>query len=117
MKNFINNISSDKLAFRGFTISFALMLLTFIYTAINYPSLPPFVPIFNQLPWGANRITPTPGIFIPTVVFAFIFVFNVIFTSLTYSKNPLMARIVAAVTIIIALMNFLFVIRAITNIV
>ncbi len=116
MKNFISNITSDKLAFRGFTISFLLILLTFAFTLISYSNLPPFVPIFNQLPWGNNRITSTPGIFIPTIVFAFIFFFNIIFTSLTYSKNPLIARIVAAVTIIIALLNFLFVIRTITAI-
>lgn len=116
MKNFINKLVSDKLAFRGFTISLILMLLTFIYTLISYHNLPPFVPIFNQLPWGNDRITPTLGIFIPTIVFAIVFFFNIIFTSLVYSKNPLIARIVAAVTIILALLNFLFIIRTITNI-
>ena len=117
MKNFINNIISDKLALRGFFISFALMLITVFYILINYSHLPPFVPIFNQLPWGNERLTSTLGIFISTVIFAVVFIFNLVFTSLVYNKSPLIARMVAAVTLILAFMNFLFIIRTITQVV
>lgn len=113
MKDFIKNITSDKLALRGFFISLVLMLLTVLYILINYSNLPPFVPIFNQLPWGNERLTSTIGVFIPTIICAFVFIFNIIFTSIVYNKSPLIARIVAAVTLIIAFMNFLFIIRTI----
>jgi hypothetical protein len=116
MKNFINNIVSDKLALRGFLISFLLMLLTVFYILINFLNLPPFIPIFNQLPWGNDRLTSTLGIFIPTLIFGLIFLFNIIFTSIVYSKSPLIARIVAAVTLILAFMNFLFVVKIIMQI-
>jgi len=113
MKNFINNIKADKLTFRGFIISFLLTLLTVFFIILNYEHLPPFVPVFNQLPWGNQRLIATPGIFIPVVIFAFVFIFNIIFTSVVYSKNPLIARIVAAVTLLISIMNFLFIVRTI----
>jgi len=116
MKNFINNIVSDKLALRGFFISFLLMLFTVLYILVNYLSLPPFIPIFNQLPWGNDRLASTLGIFIPTIIFGFVFLFNIIFTSIVYNKSPLIARIVAAVTLILAFMNFLFVIKIIMQI-
>ena len=116
MKNFIKNITSDKLALRGFFISLILMLLTILYILVNYSNLPPFVPIFNQLPWGNDRLTMPLGIFIPTLLLAFIFIFNLIFTSLIYNKNPLIARMVAAVTLILSFMNFLFIIRTIMQI-
>jgi hypothetical protein len=116
MKNFINNITADKLAFRGFFISFLLTLFTVIYILINYSKLPPFIPIFNQLPWGNERLTAPLGIFIPPIIFGFIFIFNIIFTSLVYNKSPLIARMVAAVTLILAFMNFLFIIRTIMQI-
>jgi hypothetical protein len=117
MKNFFNNIVADKLALRGFLISFILMLLTIIYILINYSSLPPFLPIFNQLPWGNERLTSTLGIAISTVIFGLVFLFNIIFTSLVYNKSPLIARLVAAVTLIIAVMNFLYIIKLITQII
>lgn len=117
MKNLINNIQADKLAFRGFVISFSLTILTFLYIVINYTHLPLLIPLFNQLPWGNNRLTPTIGIFIPIVVFIAVFIFNILFTSTIYSKNPLITRFVAAVTLILAMMNFLFIIRTVIKII
>jgi hypothetical protein len=116
MRNFIDNIASDKLALRGFLISFILMLFTVVYILVNYSNLPPFIPIFNQLPWGNERLTSALGIFIPTIIFGFIFLFNIVFTSIVYSKSPLIARMVAAVTLILAVMNFLFVIKVLMQI-
>jgi hypothetical protein len=117
MKNLINNIRADKLAFRGFIISLLLTLLTILFILINFPSLPPLIPIFNQLPWGNSRLVSTDGIFIPIIVFTIIFFFNIIFTSIVYSKSPLIARIVAAVTLILAMMNLLFIVRTILKII
>jgi hypothetical protein len=116
MKNFIRNISSDKLALRGFFISLLLLLITVLYIIFSYPKLPPFIPMFNQLPWGNDRLASTPGVFISTIVFSFIFLFNIMFTSIVYNKSPLIARIVAAMTLILALMNFLFIIKIITQV-
>ena len=116
-KNFFSNIAADKLALRGFLISFLLMLITIVYILLYYSNLPPFIPIFNQLPWGNERLTITLGIFISTIIFGMIFLFNIVFTSIVYNRSPLIARIVAAVTLIIAVMNFLFIIKVITQIV
>jgi len=113
MKNFINNIKADKLTFRGFIISLLLTFLTVAYILLNYRNLPSFIPIFNQLPWGDQRLVSTPGVFIPVLVFSLLFIFNIIFTSAVYSKNPLIARIVAAVTLLLAMINFLFIVRTI----
>lgn len=113
MKKFINNIKADRWTFRGFNISLLLTFLTILFILINYRNLPPFIPIFNQLPWGAQRLTVTPGIFIPIAVFGIIFIVNLIFTSFVYPKNPLLARIVAATTFLVAIINFLFIIRTI----
>lgn len=117
MKNLINNLQADKLTFRGFIISFLLTFFTCLYIVINYANLPPLIPIFNQLPWGDNRLTPTIGIFIPIVTFITIFILNILFTSIIYSKNPLIARFIAAVTLILAMMNLLFIIRTVIKII
>jgi hypothetical protein len=117
MKNLINNLTGDKLAFRGFIISLLLTIVTISFILFYYTKLPPLIPLFNQLPWGNDRLAPAFGIFIPIIVFAVIFIFNFLFTSLVYSKNPLIARIVAAVTLILAMMNLLFIIRTVLRII
>lgn len=113
MKDFIKNIKADKLTYRGFIFSLLLTVLTTGYILLYYSKIPPFVPIFNQLPWGPQILVPTPGIFIPVIVFVFLFVFNIIFTSIVYSKSPLIGRIVAGVTLLIAAINFVFAVRTV----
>lgn len=113
MKSFINRIAADKITFRIFLLSFLLNMLTYFYIIINYKDLPLFVPVFNQLPWGNERLTSSLGIFIPVAVFSVIFIVNVIFASAVYSKNPLIARILGAVTLLIAITNFLFTVRTV----
>ena len=113
MKKFLTNIKADKLTFRGFLLSFILIILTVLYILINFRNLPPLIPIFNQLPWGFERLTESWGIFIPVAVLGIIFIFNIIFTSVVYAKNPLIARIVAATTLLLVVMNFIFVVRTI----
>lgn len=113
MKKFLTDIKADKITSRGFTISFILSLITVIFILIYFKSLPPLIPIFNQLPWGNLRLTPTLGIFIPLITFSVIFVFNLIFSSIIYSKNPLIARFIAATTLLLSVINFLFIIRTI----
>lgn len=113
MKNFINNIKADQWVFRGFNISLILTFLTIIFILLNYRNLPPLMPIFNQLPWGTQRLTETIGIFIPIIVFGIVFLINIIFASFVYSKNPLIARIVSAITFIISILNLLFIVRTI----
>lgn len=113
MKKFISNIKADKLTYRGFIFSLFLIILPLAYVLIYYKSLPPFIPLFNQLPWGLERIAPTIYIFIPIAIYIAVFLFNIIFTSVVYGKNPLIARFLAATTLLIGIMNFLFIIRTV----
>lgn len=113
MRGFITNIKADKITWRGFILSIFFILLTLAFILLNYNKLPPFIPIFNQLPWGTQRLSQTSGIFIPIVVFSFVFIINLIISSLVYSKNPLIARMVASTTLMVAVINFLFTIRII----
>ena len=113
MKNLINNIKSDRITLRGFILSFLLGIITFVYILIYYKRLPPFIPIFNQLPWGEQRFTQASGIFITLIIFSAIFVFNLILSSFVYDKSPLIARILAATTLLLGIINFIFIIRTI----
>ena len=113
MKKIINNIKADKITLRAFIFSFILGLLTLIYILINYRNLPPLIPMFNQLPWGEQRFTTSSGIFITLGIFSAIFVFNFLFSSIIYEKNPLIARILASTTLLLSIINLIFIVRTI----
>jgi hypothetical protein len=113
MKNLIKIIKADKIILRGFILGAILSIVTFLYIVVNYNRLPPFIPIFNQLPWGQQRFTQTPGIFITSIIFFIIFITNIVMSSVTYNKSPLLSRILAATTLLISVINLIFIVRTI----
>ena len=114
MKKILSHLQKDNVAFYQFLLSIFVMLVSVIIIAISYHSLPPYIPIFNQLPWGNDRLVQTPGIFLPIALFLIFFVFNFIFTLIFYLKDsPLVGRIIASVTLLISIMNLIFTIRTI----
>lgn len=117
MKKYFKYLRKDRLIFRLFILAFILVALSFIYAALNYTKLPPLLPIFNQLPWGENRLSITPGIFIPPFVALGILILNLFLSAFSYEKSPLIARLFAVTTCLIGLLTLLFVIRTITLII
>ena len=117
MKKYFNYLRKDRLVLRLFILAFVLLLITFIISALSYTKLPPILPIFNQLPWGMQRLSPTPGIFIPPVLALSIFVVNIFLAAFSYEKSPLLARLFAVTTMLTGLLTLLFVVRTITLII
>ena len=117
MKKYFKNLRHDRLVLRLFILSFIFLVITFIYIGINYSKLPPLLPIFNQLPWGQERLSITPGVFIPPFVALGIFIINIFLAAFSYSKLPLLARLFAVTTCLTSLLSLLFVIRTITLII
>lgn len=114
MKDFIDNIRKDRIIFYELLGSFLILIITVLIILLNFLNLSPYIPMFNQLPWGNERLTKAFGIFIPSLLFLFIFIFNIIFAFLAYKKNnPLLGRIIASITLLISIMNFLFTLRII----
>lgn len=113
MKKYFNYLKEDRLLKRLFIFSFILFLITVIYIIINYSKLPPLLPLFNQLPWGEKRLSDTPGIFIPSIIVLGILVFNIIASSLSHSKSPLISRLFAITCFLTSLLTLLFIVRTI----
>lgn len=117
MKKYFKNLRKDRLVLRLFILSFIFLVITFIYVLFNYSKLPPLLPIFNQMPWGQERLSITPGIFIPPVIALGIFILNVLLAAFSYEKSPLLARLFAVTTFLTGLLTMLFVVRTITLII
>lgn len=111
--NAFNDVRGDRVLFRGFAINFFIILLTFLYILLSFRNLPPFLPLFNQLPWGEQRIAETIWIFIIPFLSFIIFILNLIYSELTYRKIPLVPRILVVTSFIVSILALLFVVRTI----
>lgn len=113
MKEFFKDITSDKITQRSFFLSLFIIFLGVAYTLFYYGHLPPYIPIYNQLPWGEQRLASTPGILIPSFLAFLVFAFNLFLASFVYKKFPLISRVFSVTTLLIAILTFLFVIRTV----
>jgi hypothetical protein len=113
MKDFFKDITSDNLTQKSFFTSVIIIVLSIIYILFYYGNLPPFIPLYNQLPWGEQRLAQTPGILIPSLISFIIFIFNLIIASVVYKKIPLISRMLSVTTLLVAILTFLFIIRTV----
>lgn len=113
MKDFFKDISSDKTIILAFFISGSFIITTVIFILFSYTRLPPFLPIFNQLPWGEQRLGTRETIFIPVLAALLILTINIFTSSITYKKIPLIARMLAATSLLTSILIFLFVVKTI----
>jgi hypothetical protein len=113
MKEFFKDVKSDKLTFRVFITTCIFILLPIPYILFFYRNLPPYLPIFNQLPWGQSRLAPPWGVFIPSLISFGILISNLVLSSVLYKKAPLVSRMLAVISFIIAILTLLFIFRTI----
>ncbi|MCL4418912.1 hypothetical protein M1146_02290 [Patescibacteria group bacterium] len=113
MNEFFKDAKQDRVIFAGSLTSFILAAAMVIYILFYYGSLPPFVPLFNQLPWGNNRLGIRIMIFIPVLMVLCISIFNIFISSILYKKAQIVSRMLSVASLLIAFLSFLFVIRTV----
>lgn len=111
MNVFIKTILADKILKYGFILSFIIIALTIGYILFFYRSLPPFIPIFNQLQWGEPRLAEKIMIFLPTIITVVLAVVNLFLSSILYKKMPLVSRMLCITSLLLSLINLTFTFR------
>ena len=113
MNGFIKTIAADKIIRLGAMISVGLLFLTLIYIGFFYRFLPPVVPIYNQMPWGEDRLGGKLELFLLPIIALAVFISNTIFSSYLYERMPLISRALAITSFLISLITTIFVFRTV----
>jgi len=108
MKEFFKPTRTDKIISRTSIASLCIFSLTLLYVFVRFFNLPPFIPIFNQLPWGNDRIGPKIFIFLPLVSTIFIMSANLVLSSYIYTKSPLLSRIFSVTSLLTTFLILIF---------
>jgi len=116
MKDFFKDVVQDKIIISAFFSDIFLIAITIFYILITYGKLPPFVPIFNQLPWGEQRLGPTLTIFVPVLVSLLLLIINVFISTIIYKKIPLISRMFATISLLAGALTFIFIVKTILSI-
>lgn len=111
MKASFKILKADKIIKWGTWSAIVMLVFATLYIALFYFSLPPFIPIFNQMPWGESRLGIKIEIFIPIIMTAAFLMLNFFLLGRLYEKMPLISRILSVTTLLITLLTCIFVVR------
>lgn len=113
MKGFINFLRSDKIIFRGTMVSLILLGLHLLSLGLFYRMLPPYVPVYNQLPWGTERLGSRLELFLPFLIILTLTIVNMILQKIWYEKVPLLSRMITVTTLLSNILALIFTLRII----
>ncbi|HRN96331.1 MAG TPA: hypothetical protein PLD54_02710 [Candidatus Levybacteria bacterium] len=107
MKKTINILLSDNIIKMSAGISFTVLLVCTILIAVFYTKLPPYIPFFNSLPWGTQRLFSSIGVIFLPIIFLVIILLNNALSAYLYSQHALMARMVSFNGLLFVILGFL----------
>lgn len=105
------HLKYDRIVRRSFFVSLTLIIITFFYIIFSYSYLPPYIPIYNQLPWGLNRLGEKFMVLLPLIITTVLLLINIIYAQFIYEKMPLIVRMLSVTTMLISLLTLIFTIR------
>ena len=107
------NIFKDTMLFWIFLTTGLLIVVTFLSIVLTYASYPPFIPLYNQRPWGQARLGSQEAMFLPLGIAFVFFCINFFMAVKTHKNIVLLSRILLFTSFLIALLAFLFTVRTI----
>ncbi len=113
MNDLIRTIGQDRILMRSFLASIFILLITGSSILVFYSKLPPLLPLFNQQPWGENRLGTNIELFIPFGIIVGVLIINLILETFLYNRIPLLSRILSIITLLVTILLLLFTFRTI----
>ncbi len=113
MKELFKTIQKDSMLQVSFWLTSSLLILTIGIIALLYSNLPPYLPLYNHLPWGYERLGRSYELFILPVIVFIIGIFNILVGVKVLGKYPLLARFLFVTMLGVGICTIIFVIRLI----
>lgn len=113
MNIIFKNTTFDKTIFWAFFLSLIIIIANSVYILVSYNKLPFFLPIYNQMPWGDERLGRKEEILIPILIAISVFIFNFVLSSIIYKKMPIISRIISVTAFLICFFVLIITFRTI----
>jgi len=111
MNAIYKQVKGDKIIKWGMSLALFLFIVESFFLLFFYRSLPPVVPLFNQMPWGESTLGTRVEIFLPILIGIIFFILNFFLVTRFYEKMPLLSRMLGITTLLIFMLLLVFVLR------
>lgn len=92
MKKFYKIVTADGVGVWSFWLTNTLFFAILVGLGILFRFLPPYLPLYNHMPWGYARLGTNLEIFVPFLTALILTAFNTFLAVRLREKNPLLAR-------------------------
>lgn len=117
MKGLFKKINADKIIRLATYISFGFIFIHLIIIGVFYIFLPPVLPLFNQMPWGIERLGIKIEIFLPLFITLLFVILNISLALRIREKMPLLARILSITGLLLCILSFIYILRTIQSVI
>jgi len=97
----------DKLGRTSYFFSFSLIVIMFGLITILLSRLPRVIPLYFTLPWGEGRLAVRPMLYLLPIVSTLFLVFNLFLGRISEKLSPLLPRVLAVSSAVVAFMMFI----------
>lgn len=111
MKEFFKSIQQDSVGSWSLWVTSLLFFIILGGILVLYRSLPPYLPLYNHMPWGYARLGASYEIFVPLVTALFFVLSNTFLAKYLRSSYPLLARFLFAANVSLAFFTLIFFFR------
>lgn len=111
MKKLFKLIQKDSVLSWTFWTTIVFVLVMIVLIGVFYTNLPPFLPLYNQMPWGYDRLGHAYELFLLPFSTLFICIINTTIGIRLMSKVPLLARFLFLTMAGLALFSCIFLVR------
>ncbi|HXS14906.1 MAG TPA: hypothetical protein VN711_02170 [Candidatus Saccharimonadales bacterium] len=111
MKEFFRSVQQDAVGAWSFWVTTLLFVTILCGIAVLYRSLPPYLPLYNHMPWGYSRLGVSYEIFVPLGTAIIFVVVNTFLGKYLRSSYPLLARFLFAANASLAFFTLIFFLR------
>lgn len=113
MKGLFKKLNADRIIKLSNYFSIGILLIHLVYIIFLYNFLPPFLPLFNQMPWGEEQLGTRTEIFLPLLITVSFFLLNFFLSNWFYEKMPLVSRILSITALLACVLSSIFIVRTI----
>lgn len=107
MKKTFNILFSDNIIKVSFSASIFLLLVATLLIALLYQQLPPYIPFFNSLPWGTERLFSSIIVVFLPIIFLLVLFINNALSAYFYERHALIARMISFNGLLVIILGFL----------
>lgn len=108
-----HNLRNDKLILYALFLTFIILIAGFVLLFVKIGDLPSLVPLYYSLPWGEERLASASLLIILPGSALLMLVFNLYWMAFFYEKEPLLSKLLAVVSALIAFLSTYTLIRII----